>query len=66
MCDILSLYARASRTPRILPAPLSKQNNKHVTKLKIDKDITYMNDVGYHTFLNEVTVDPLYKCSYYW
>jgi hypothetical protein len=32
---------------------------KHVTKLKIDGDVTYMNDDGYHTFVDEVTVDPL-------
>jgi hypothetical protein len=38
---------------------------KHVTKLKIDTYVTYMNDVGYHTFLDHVTADPLYKCSYH-
>jgi hypothetical protein len=38
---------------------------KYVSKLKIDKKVTYMNGVVYHTFLNQVTVDPLYKCSYY-
>jgi hypothetical protein len=32
---------------------------KHVTKLKIDGEVTYMNDVEYHTFINEVTADPL-------
>jgi hypothetical protein len=32
---------------------------KHVTKLKIYGDVIYMNDVGYHTFDDEVTVDPL-------
>jgi hypothetical protein len=24
-----------------------------------------MNDVGYHTFLDEVTTNPIYRCSYY-
>jgi hypothetical protein len=24
-----------------------------------------MNDVGYYTFLDEVTTDPIYRCSYY-
>jgi hypothetical protein len=32
---------------------------KHVTKLKIDAEVTNMNDVGYHTFVDEVTTDPL-------
>jgi hypothetical protein len=32
---------------------------KHVTKLKIDGDGTYMNDDGYHTFVDEIIVDPL-------
>jgi hypothetical protein len=37
---------------------------KHVTKLKIDGDVTYMNDVGYLTFVDEVIADPLSKSSY--
>jgi hypothetical protein len=48
---------------RILPAPLSKRTTKHVTKLKIDGEDAYINDVGYHTFLDEVTTDPVYKGS---
>jgi hypothetical protein len=32
---------------------------KHVTKLKIDGEVTYINDVRYHTFIDEVMVDPL-------
>jgi hypothetical protein len=32
-------------------------------KLKINGEVAYMNDVGYHTFLNEVTIDPVYKVS---
>jgi hypothetical protein len=24
----------------------------------------YMNDIRYHTFLDEVTTDTLYRCSY--
>jgi hypothetical protein len=28
---------------------------KHVTKLKNDREVAYMNDVGYHTYLNQVT-----------
>jgi hypothetical protein len=38
---------------------------KHFTKFKIDRDVTYMNDVRYHTLLDQVTSDLLYKCSYY-
>jgi hypothetical protein len=37
---------------------------KHVIQLKIEGQVAYMNDVGYYTFLNEVTVDTLYRCSY--
>jgi hypothetical protein len=32
---------------------------KHVTKLKIDEDTTYMNDVKYHTFIDEITANSL-------
>jgi hypothetical protein len=32
--------------------------------LKIKGHVTFINDVGYHTFLDEVTVDILYRCSY--
>jgi hypothetical protein len=32
---------------------------KQVTKLKIDGEVTYINDGGYHTFIDEVTADPL-------
>jgi hypothetical protein len=32
---------------------------KFVTKLKIDGEVTYMNDVKDHTFVDEVTADPL-------
>jgi hypothetical protein len=32
--------------------------------LKIDGDVIYMNDVRYHTFIDEVTTYPLSKCSY--
>jgi hypothetical protein len=32
---------------------------KHVNKLKNDRDVAYMNDVGYHTFLDQVTAGPL-------
>jgi hypothetical protein len=32
---------------------------KYVTKLKIDGEVTYMNDVEYYTFIDEVTADPL-------
>jgi hypothetical protein len=37
---------------------------RHVIKLKIDGEVTYMNDVGYLTFIDEVTTDPLSNCSY--
>jgi hypothetical protein len=32
--------------------------------LKIEGQVTYMNDVIYHTFLDEVITDTLYRCSY--
>jgi hypothetical protein len=46
-----------------LPAPLSKQNNKTGYPIE-NRQVTYMNDVGYHTFLDEVIADTLYMCSY--
>jgi hypothetical protein len=34
------------------------RTTKKVTKLKIDGEIAYMNDVRYHNFLDEVAADP--------
>jgi hypothetical protein len=39
---------------------------KHITQLKIEGQVAYMNDVGYHTFLNDVIADTLHRCSYNW
>jgi hypothetical protein len=56
--DILSSYARASRTPKNLHCTIMKaEQSKHVTKLKIDREVTYMNNVRYHSFLYQVTAD---------
>jgi hypothetical protein len=35
------------------------RRRKHINKLKTDREVAYMNDVGYHTFLDQVTVTPL-------
>jgi hypothetical protein len=32
---------------------------KHVKKLKNNREVAYMNDVEYHTFLDQVTAGPL-------
>jgi hypothetical protein len=65
ICANLSSYATASRTTKKISLHHCKNRTiKHVTKLKINGEVTYMNDVGYYTFVDEVTVDPLSKCSY--
>jgi hypothetical protein len=33
--------------------------------LNIHREVPNINDVGYHTFLNELTTDPVYMSSYY-
>jgi hypothetical protein len=36
----------------------TKEENM-ITNWKNDRDDAYMNDVGYHTFLDQVTTGPL-------
>jgi hypothetical protein len=31
------------------------RRRKYVNKLKNDREVAYMNDVGYHTYLDQVT-----------
>jgi hypothetical protein len=35
------------------------RRRKHVKQCKNDREVAFMNDVRYHTFLDQVTAGPL-------